>query len=126
MIFYITYGGERNSAPHKPSAIESPTKAICNGAGAALTASVCGMKPNAKAATLARFLKDHVKAAVMEAKVEGNSLTITTTPDAQKAIGQLVSLMHEQTSKNKAAPPAFRFLLPSTRSTNPTPNPIAS
>jgi beta-lactamase regulating signal transducer with metallopeptidase domain len=49
--------------------------------------------PKAKAEALAAFLREHVKAQVMETKAEGDSLTVTTTPQAQKAIGGLVALI---------------------------------
>jgi hypothetical protein len=55
--------------------------------------------PAAKAAALAAFLKEHVKASVMETKAEGDSLTVTTTPDAQRTIGQFVALI-----QGKSAP----------------------
>jgi beta-lactamase regulating signal transducer with metallopeptidase domain len=49
--------------------------------------------PKDKATTLASFLKDNIKASVLEVKVEGDSLTVTTTPEAQNAIGTLVKLI---------------------------------
>jgi beta-lactamase regulating signal transducer with metallopeptidase domain len=49
--------------------------------------------PHAKAEVLGAFLRDHVKAKVIETKVEGDTLIVTTTPDVQKAIGGLVGLM---------------------------------
>jgi beta-lactamase regulating signal transducer with metallopeptidase domain len=61
--------------------------------------------PHDKAAALAAFLRDHVKARVMEIKVEGDRLTVTTTPDAQKAIGGLVHLI--QGKSTAAAPKAL-------------------
>jgi hypothetical protein len=52
--------------------------------------------PKAKAEALAKFLQEHVKARVMEPKVEGDKLTVTTTPEMQKAVGQLLGLLHKQ------------------------------
>jgi beta-lactamase regulating signal transducer with metallopeptidase domain len=49
--------------------------------------------PQATADALAKFLREHVKAQVMETKIEGDSLTVTTTPDAQKAIKGLIGLI---------------------------------
>jgi beta-lactamase regulating signal transducer with metallopeptidase domain len=50
------------------------------------------LENKAKAEALGAFLKDNVKASIMEIKVDGDSLTITTTPETQKAIGQLMNL----------------------------------
>jgi beta-lactamase regulating signal transducer with metallopeptidase domain len=49
--------------------------------------------PKAKAEALAKFLEQNAKVQVLEIKVEGDSLIITTTPEAQKAIHQFVSLL---------------------------------
>jgi hypothetical protein len=50
--------------------------------------------PAGKAEALAKFLVDNVKAApVLECKVDGDSLIVTTTPEYQHAVGQLVGLM---------------------------------
>jgi hypothetical protein len=46
-----------------------------------------------QAKALDAFLKSFVKASVMETKVEGEKIVITTTPDAQATIGQVVALM---------------------------------
>src|SRR5206468_8930792 len=47
----------------------------------------------AKAEALSAFLKDNVQAAVLETKVDGDSITVTTTPDVQRTIGQFVTLV---------------------------------
>jgi beta-lactamase regulating signal transducer with metallopeptidase domain len=49
--------------------------------------------PAGKATALARFLQEHVKAPVLETKVEGERLIVTTTPDKQRAIAQIVGLI---------------------------------
>jgi hypothetical protein len=49
--------------------------------------------PKEKSAALAAFLKDNVKAAVLEIKLEDSGLTVTTTPEAQAAIGGIARLM---------------------------------
>jgi hypothetical protein len=49
--------------------------------------------PKGKAEALAKFLQEHGKVPVLETKVDGDSLIVTTTPEAQKAIGQFVGLM---------------------------------
>jgi beta-lactamase regulating signal transducer with metallopeptidase domain len=46
---------------------------------------------------LVDFLKDNVKTAILEAKSEGENLVVTTTPDAQKAIGQFIHLLQGPT-----------------------------
>jgi hypothetical protein len=58
--------------------------------------------PGGKAETLAAFLRDHVKAPVLETKLEGDHLTVTTTPETQKAIGSLIGLI--QGKATSAAP----------------------
>jgi hypothetical protein len=52
----------------------------------------------AKARALGDFLRDQVSAKVMETKVDGDTLTVTTTPEAQGIIGQFVSLMQGKIS----------------------------
>jgi beta-lactamase regulating signal transducer with metallopeptidase domain len=49
--------------------------------------------PAAKGEALAKFLRENVKASVMEAKADGDRLIVTTTPEAQRAIGQFVLLI---------------------------------
>jgi beta-lactamase regulating signal transducer with metallopeptidase domain len=48
--------------------------------------------PKEKADALAAFLK-HIRASVLETKVEDESLTVTTTPDVQQTIAHLVGLL---------------------------------
>jgi hypothetical protein len=66
--------------------------------------------PAGKAEAVAKFLKEHVKASVLETKAEGDSLIVTTTPDVQGAIGQLVLLVQ---GKRPAGTP---YYAPSLRS----------
>jgi hypothetical protein len=47
----------------------------------------------ATAEALATFLKENVKTAILEIKNEGDSLIVTTTPEAQHVIGQLINLI---------------------------------
>jgi hypothetical protein len=47
----------------------------------------------AAAEALAAFLKENVKTAILEIKSEGDTLTVTTTPEAQHVIGQLINLI---------------------------------
>jgi beta-lactamase regulating signal transducer with metallopeptidase domain len=64
------------------------------GAGTLIVLSRATYKlPKGKAEALAKFLQDHAKVPVMETKVDGDSLIITTTPEAQKTIGQFVRLI---------------------------------
>jgi beta-lactamase regulating signal transducer with metallopeptidase domain len=49
--------------------------------------------PAAKAEALGKFLQEHVKAVIMETKVEGDRLTVTTTPEGQQAIRQFIALI---------------------------------
>jgi beta-lactamase regulating signal transducer with metallopeptidase domain len=55
--------------------------------------------PAAKAEAISKFLREHVKGSVLETKVEGDSLTVTTTPAMQRSIAQIVALV-------QAKPPA--------------------
>jgi hypothetical protein len=49
--------------------------------------------PKDKADALATFLRDQVKTPVLETKVEGDGLVVTTTPEAQQVIGQFIALV---------------------------------
>jgi beta-lactamase regulating signal transducer with metallopeptidase domain len=49
--------------------------------------------PKEKAEALGAFLREHVKASVVETKVEGENFIVTTTPEAQHVIGQFVALI---------------------------------
>jgi hypothetical protein len=49
--------------------------------------------PAGKAEALGKFLRENVKAPVLETKVEGERLTVTTTPEVQRAIGASVLLL---------------------------------
>jgi hypothetical protein len=49
--------------------------------------------PAPKAEALGKFLEQHVKAIVMEVKVEGENLVVTTTPEAQRGVGQFIALI---------------------------------
>jgi beta-lactamase regulating signal transducer with metallopeptidase domain len=49
-----------------------------------------------KAESVAAFLRENVKAEVIETKADGENLVVTTTPEAQRAIGQLIALMREK------------------------------
>jgi beta-lactamase regulating signal transducer with metallopeptidase domain len=53
---------------------------------------------HAKAEALASLLTQHSKAEVLEARVEGDNLTVTTTPEAEKAITQFISLIQGSTA----------------------------
>jgi hypothetical protein len=53
--------------------------------------------PAASAKALDDFLKTQVKAKVLETKVEGDKITVTTTPDVQHIIAQFIALMQGKT-----------------------------
>jgi hypothetical protein len=57
----------------------------------------------AKAEALGKLLQQHCKASVMETKVEGDTLTVTTTPEVQQGIRQFIALM-----EGKTHPPQLR------------------
>jgi beta-lactamase regulating signal transducer with metallopeptidase domain len=71
---------------------------VKEGEGALALSRASYQLPHAKAETLAAFLRDYVKAQVIETKVEGDTLTVTTTPDAQKAIGGLIGVIQGKTT----------------------------
>jgi beta-lactamase regulating signal transducer with metallopeptidase domain len=81
--------------------------------------------PKEKADALAAFLK-HVKASVLETKVEDDGVTVTTTPDVQHTIAQLVGLL---TGQPHAAKGAWKYsvtpttaAVPANAYTTPVPN----
>jgi len=49
--------------------------------------------PKEKAAALAAFLKDNVKAPVLEIKADDAGVTVTTTPEVQSVVGSIAKLM---------------------------------
>jgi hypothetical protein len=49
--------------------------------------------PKEKTAAVAAFLKENVKAAVLELKIENDGLTVTTTPEVQSSIAGLIKLV---------------------------------
>jgi hypothetical protein len=57
-----------------------------------LTRATYKLKP-AQAESLGKFLSDNIKTSVLETKVEGEGLVVTTTPDMQRVVGQIVALM---------------------------------
>lgn len=65
--------------------------------------------PHAKAEALAAFLREHVKAEVLETKVEGESLIVTTTPAVQQAIGTLITVIQGKTTGKAEAKEGKRF-----------------
>lgn len=54
-----------------------------------------------KAVALEKFLKENVKSDVLEIKVDGEELTVTSTPDQQAGISQLVRLLQPAEHKAK-------------------------
>jgi hypothetical protein len=67
--------------------------------------------PQGKAEILAKLLRELVKAQVLETRVEGETLTVTTTPGAQKAIHALVDLIQGKSSAAKDLPSSGRIQL---------------
>lgn len=55
--------------------------------------------PQVKAAALESFLREHVKAIVLETKLDGDAITVTTTVNVQQGIGVLVNLMQSSEPK---------------------------
>jgi hypothetical protein len=57
--------------------------------------------PAEKAEALGKFLQQHVKGVVMEVKVEGENLIVTTTPQVQQGIRQFIALTEGKTPQSK-------------------------
>jgi beta-lactamase regulating signal transducer with metallopeptidase domain len=85
--------------------------------------------PAAKAAALAKFLQQHVKAPVLETKAEGDSLTVTTTPEVQRALGGFVALVQGKPAAGPQAnapnQPAAKYLIEYLNETHNRPFPQA-
>jgi len=69
-----------------------------------------------------------IKATVMETKVDGDTITVTTTPEAQAAIGQIVRLLQGQSgsplfrlSTTPSGTYEYRLTVPATPATPPAP-----
>jgi beta-lactamase regulating signal transducer with metallopeptidase domain len=77
--------------------------------------------PAGHAAATASFLRDHVGASVLETRADGDNLVVTTTPDTQKVIRTLVSLI--QSKPPVATPLPEDTYLPFTTPDNLPPSP---
>lgn len=73
--------------------------------------------PKEKAASLAAFLKENVKASVLEIKIEEKGLTVTTTPETQTAISGIAKLISGSTGTQIH----FRILSPDAKDAPATP-----
>lgn len=94
--------------PGTPSAVTAPAapmtteriRAIYSGAsgsgGQSITLSRATYKLGKDQATALGTLLGSIKATVMETKVDGDNVTVTTTPEVQQAIGQIVRLIQGQ------------------------------
>ena len=86
--------------------------------GNAITLSRATYKLNRDQAAALGTLLGSIKATVMETKVDGDNLTVTTTPEAQQTIGQIVRLITGQGTGNtyryewKGATPAQGLFVP--------------
>jgi hypothetical protein len=69
--------------------------------------------PADKAKALAAFLSEEVKVSVLETKVDGDSLIVTTTPQVQQVIRQFVSLV--QGDKGQVKTGTYQFHLTPTK-----------
>jgi beta-lactamase regulating signal transducer with metallopeptidase domain len=94
--------------------------------GNSITLSRATYKLSKDQATALSTLLGSIKATVMETKVDGDSITVTTTPEAQQSIGQIVRLIQGQGGNVrfewKVAPgQGVRFVDPRTSVAPPTP-----
>jgi beta-lactamase regulating signal transducer with metallopeptidase domain len=81
--------------------------------------------PTAKAEALGAFLREHVKASVMETKVEGENLIVTTTPEAQHTIAAFIALVQGKVPATRtwgtpASVPHATYPVPAAPVTNAT------
>jgi beta-lactamase regulating signal transducer with metallopeptidase domain len=51
--------------------------------------------PQSRATALSAFLREHCKVDMLDLKIGPNEITVTATPEAQKAIGQLIGIMRQ-------------------------------
>jgi len=107
----------------KPGAQGSDSKAATYswttkpGGSETVTLSRATYKLNKDQAAALGTLLGSVKASVMEAKVDGENVIVTTTPDVQATIGQIVRLVQGQTGGS-----TFRFnVTPATPATPASP-----
>jgi beta-lactamase regulating signal transducer with metallopeptidase domain len=61
--------------------------------------------PAGKAEVVAKFLSENVKAVVLETKVDGNTVIITTTPEAQRTVAHFVTLLWAKDAKEMSGTP---------------------
>jgi hypothetical protein len=59
--------------------------------------------PEGKAEAVGKFLRDHVKARVLETSVKGEVLTVTTTPEMQRGVAQIVRMVRGQAGTDGGA-----------------------
>jgi beta-lactamase regulating signal transducer with metallopeptidase domain len=57
--------------------------------------------PKEKAEALAKFLSDQVKGQVLETKVDGDGIVVTTTPGNQRTIHEFINLVQGKTGQSK-------------------------
>src|SRR5262249_30292676 len=67
--------------------------------GAVTLSPATDKRPAAKAEVRAPLLKDHVKGSVVETKIEGETLVVTTPPEAQRTIAQFIGLLQGKTTR---------------------------
>jgi hypothetical protein len=79
-----------------PTVVHNYSTTTASG-GQTITLSRATYKLNKDQATALSTLLGSIKATVMETKVDGDSIIVTTTPEAQQAIGQIVRLVQGQT-----------------------------
>jgi hypothetical protein len=75
-----------------------------------------------QAEALGAFLREHIKATVMETKVEGENLIVTTTPEAQRTISLFIALVQGKVASTRTSSvPANVPEWPRTRTVAPAP-----
>jgi beta-lactamase regulating signal transducer with metallopeptidase domain len=90
----FTEDGKAHPVPVHPEWVAEARVGQGGQGGTTITLSRATYKLSKEQAAALGTLLGSVKATVMETKVDGDAITVTTTPDVQQAIGQIVRLIH--------------------------------
>jgi len=90
-------------------------------AGNSITLSRATYKIGKDQSVALASLLGSIKATVMETKVDGESITVTTTPEAQRSIGQIVQLMKGADVQGRTIDFRFTPVTPATPATPAAP-----
>jgi hypothetical protein len=103
----MTWSIQPRSTASQPARVASFTESGSSSETVMLSRTTYSLAGN-KARALDAFLKENVKTKVLETRIEGEKLIVTTTPEVQSTIGALVSIM---TGKSPASAQGYRLQL---------------